>query len=104
MKTAPNVEGQLAMYDHPWIPSDPSSRLTLRRIALTLAAVTTLALFAKSGQRMSIFFAMTGFAVMVSAALAMRARQKFDAPTLNYWDETVAYMAVSVLAMPGSGG
>ena len=92
------------MFDHPWIPSDPESRFTIRRIAVTLSVVVMMALLAKSGLRLRLFLALTGIAVMVSAVLAMRARQKFNAPTLNYWDETVAYIAVSVLAMPGSGG
>jgi len=92
------------MFDHPWIPSDPESRHTIRRIALTLSVVVMMALLAKSGLRLRLFVILTGIAVMVSAVLAMRARQKFNAPTLNYWDETATYLAVSVLVMPGPGG
>ena len=77
---------------------DPASRLTLRRFAVTMIVVGLLSLFASPGSRMMFFTAMTGVAIAVSAILAMIARDKFNAPALNRWDETLAYIAVSVLA------
>jgi len=87
------------MLDFSLIPPDPASRLTIRRFALTLTLAIVLALFARPGYRMSFFFAMTSLAVTVSAVFALFGQDKFNGPTINRWDETLAYMAVSVLAM-----
>ncbi len=76
---------------------DAASRLTLRRFAVTMVVVGLLSLFAKPGYRMVFLAAMTGVAVAASAVMAMVAREKFNAPILNRWDETLAYIAVSVL-------
>lgn len=79
---------------------DSASRLTLKRIAVTMFVLTFLSLFAAAGHRLNFFLALTGLAVLVSAVLAMRARQKLNAPELNYWDETIFFMFVSVVALP----
>ena len=86
------------MLDH-WLAGlDAEFRLTLRRFGVTMAVVGLLSLFAEPGYHMVYFVAMTGVAVAVSAVLAMIARDKFNAPSLNRWDETFAYIAVSILA------
>jgi hypothetical protein len=78
---------------------DAASRSTLRRFAVTIAVVGVLSLFARPGAHTMFFSAMTGVAVAVSAALAMVARDRFNAPSLNRWDETLAYIEVTILAM-----
>lgn len=83
---------------------DPASRLTLKRMAVTLAVSAVLAVFAKQGQRMSVFAGLVGLAVFISAVLAFRARNTINAPELNYWDETLLYITVTVLAMPLADG
>ncbi len=83
-----------------WISADPASRRTMLRILVTLGVAAILALFVKAGHRLNFFVAMTGLAVLVTAVLALRARQTFNAPHLNHWDETVAYIAISILLLP----
>ena len=78
---------------------DTASRLTVKRIGVTLFVATLLSLFAKAGHRLNFFLALTGLAVLVSAVMAMRARQKLNAPELNYWDETIFFMLVSVATL-----
>ena len=87
------------MVDRWFTGLDAQSRLTLRRFAVIMAVVGVLSLFAGPGAQMIFFTAMTGVAVAVSAALAMAARDEFNAPSLNRWDETLAYIAVSILAI-----
>lgn len=77
---------------------DAASRLTLRRFAVTMAVAGLVSLFAAPGYHMVFFTAMTGVATAASAVLAMIARDNFNAPFLNRWDETLAYIAVSILA------
>jgi hypothetical protein len=83
---------------------DPASRLTIKRMAVTLALSALLAFFAKTGQHLNFFIGLTGLAVLVSSVLALRARQHFNASSLNFWDETVFYIAVSALALAVAGG
>ena len=62
---------------------DPTSRLTVKRIAITLAVAAVVSLLSNSDFRLSFFVGLCGLAVFVSGALAMRARQQFNAPELN---------------------
>jgi hypothetical protein len=88
------------MLDRIFTSLDPASRLTVKRVAVTLAVAAVLALFAKSGQRLSVFLGLAGLAVFVTAALAMRARQRFNASELNHWDEVAFYVFVIVATLP----
>ena len=83
---------------------DRASRRTAARMLVTPTVATGMSLFTKAGYRLNFFIAMIGLAIMVTVVLAMRARQPFNAPQLNYWDETVVYIAISMLALPFSGG
>lgn len=79
---------------------DPASRLTIKRIGVTLAVSLLLSLFAKPGFRLSFFVGLAGLAVFVSGIMAMRARQRFNAPELNHWDEMAFFSLVTVLLLP----
>ena len=83
---------------------DPTSRLTVKRIAITLAVAAVVSLLSNSDFRLSFFVGLCGLAVFVSGALAMRARQQFNAPELNHWDETAFFALVTVLFMPFAAG
>ncbi len=79
---------------------DPDSRLTVKRIAVTLAVAVALSLFSEAGFRLSFFVGLCGLAVFVSGVLAMRAKQRLNAPELNHWDETTFFALLTFLLMP----
>ncbi len=83
---------------------DTASQMTVKRVGVTLAVATFLALFSSPGSRLSLFIGLCGLAVFVSGVLGMRAKQKFNAPTLNYWDETAFFALVTVLFLPFVSG
>ncbi len=79
---------------------DPASQLTIKRIAVTLAIAVALSLFAEPYYRLSFFVGLCGLAVFVSGVLAMRAKQRLNAPELNHWDETTFFALLTFLFMP----
>jgi hypothetical protein len=79
---------------------DPASQLTVKRIGVTVAVATVLALFSSPDSRLSFFVGLCGLAVFVSGILAMRAKQKFNATTLNHWDETAFFALITVVSLP----
>ena len=83
---------------------DPASQLTIKRVGVTLAVVTILTLFSSPGYRLSFFVGLCGLAVFVSGILAMRAKQTFNAPELNHWDETAFFAIVTVMILPFVSG
>lgn len=79
---------------------DPDSRLTVKRIGVTLAVSLFLSLFATPGYRLSFFAGLCGLAVFVCALLAMRGRQSLNADVLNHWDEAAFFMCLTTLLLP----
>ena len=88
------------MFAHLYQTLDPASRLTVRRIGVTMAVSFFLSLFATPGFRLSFFTTLAGLAVFVCALLAMRGRQPLNADTLNHWDESAFFICVTTLLLP----
>lgn len=83
---------------------DPASQLTVKRVGVTLAVALVLALFSSPNSRLGVFVGLCGLAVFVSGILAMRAKQQFNAPELNHWDETAFFALVTVIFLPFVSG
>jgi len=79
---------------------DPASRLTIKRIAVTLAVAIVLSLFAEPYYRLSFFVGLCGLAVFVSGVMAMWGKQRLNAPELNHWDETTFFAMTTFLLVP----
>ena len=88
------------MFNQLYSVLDPASQLTVKRIGVTLAIAAVLAFLSTLSARPSFFVGLCGLAVFVSSVLAMRAKQPFNTPELNHWNETAFFAFVNVLCLP----
>ena len=92
------------MFNQFYSALDQASQLTVKRVGVTLAIAAILAFLSNPSTRLTFFVGLCGLAVFVSGVLAMRARQQFNAPELNHWDETAFFALVTVVFLPFVSG
>ena len=82
--------------DHNRWSMDPN-RQVIERFVFRLALATFFVYLLAADYRLVFFTTFMLIAAIVTAAIALVQREAFNGPTLNHWDEMLAFLALSFL-------